>query len=289
MDPERGAEIAAGADAPPADLATTIDPVSWVVAPPRAQTALHELWNSFVQLNGHYLDHAEQLDRFDRHGWAGAFGFDDVLALARSLFGFRREKTRALLKIYRIFVLIYGVDRKLLAPIAWSRLALVADVVTRETVAYWLGRARILSLALLRAEVRRARQGELTNLPRVAKSFAIPADAEGVVELALEAAGTLGSTDDRGVQLTLLAAEFIATHGDGTRHEAPLSVTVRFVPEEYGKVVRILDEVGCLMGANERSRQLLFLCEWFASASPGSGEATRSEQELANVTSERNT
>lgn len=94
----------------------------------------------------------------------------------------------------------------------WTKLALLRGCVEAASVETWLALAERVSLRVLAAHVRQVQRGEVPEL-RVSKSFAVRADAETVLEAALEEIGRAAGTEDRGRQLELLAAD-----GLGTRH-----------------------------------------------------------------------
>jgi hypothetical protein len=201
--------------------------------PPALEAAWRGLTAALRDANRSMLDVARALWRAERLGVAAALGWEDTEAMAQELAGYRRRKTRALITLWQAWVETCRVEPGRLAAVPWTRLALLASVVAPETAEGWLARARTTSCDVLRAELRAAAPAPPAAPPvRVAKRFHLPPDAEPVLELALEAAGRAAATDDRGRQLELLAAEYLAS-----RREAPAGWLVARLDGEAARAV----------------------------------------------------
>jgi hypothetical protein len=211
--------------------------------PARIRQGLVALETAFADANRSALAVAARLAETERGRWAEAMGFDDVAALAAVLFGCPRRKTYLLIAIHRMFVERLACPPEILAAIPWSKLAALLPVVSGENIESWLARARAVPLRALLAEIRYLRRGE-PLIPRVTKTFAIPTEAEAVLELALDRIGREAGTDDRGRQLELLAADALAGPAVSPPGPGRRPWVVLLAPAERRRLTTALSQTG---------------------------------------------
>lgn len=210
-------------------------------APVRGQ--LLDLIAAFRTANRSTLAVAAALAEAARGRLAEACGFEHVEGLAETLAGYRHDKTRALIAIHETYVRRLGRGQDTLQDLPWSKLAALLPVVDERTVDLWLARARYTPLRVLREEVRQVRAGR-TPVPRVVKSFSVPADAAHVVELALDRIGREAGTDDRGRQLELLAADALAGRLDAAPGETCRTRAVALPAQQWARIDAAIARLG---------------------------------------------
>jgi hypothetical protein len=233
------AESPAVTPTPPPGVA----PGAWDLAAAPIRSGMARLTAVIQRSNRSQIEVAAVLVEAERARWAEALGFDSVEALAATVFGTSRRKTRTLIALYMILVERLHVSLDLLAPVPWTKLAAILPVVAPDTVGAWLRRAQDLPLRLLTAEVRQQRRGQAA-MARLTKAFSIPAEAEAVIELALERIGQLANTDDRGRQLEFLAAEALAGMSPGLAPSGHCALVVYLPVVAYQRFVAALAATG---------------------------------------------
>lgn len=216
---------------------------TWHHLPPAVRGQLLALITALRGANRSTLAVAAALAAAARGRLAEACGFEHVEALAEALGGYRHDKTRALIAIHETYVRRLGRAEDALEDVPWTKLAALLPVVDERTVDLWLARARCTPLRVLRDEVRQVRTGH-APVPRVVKTFSVPADAAHVVELALDRIGRAAGTDDRGRQLELLAADALAGRLDPVPGETCRTRAVALPTQQWARIDAAIARLG---------------------------------------------
>ena len=211
--------------------------------------------------------------------WYEEWGFESFEDYLDRELGFALRKARYQISVWQKFGVDLSVPVEVIQKIGWFKAALIAPIVTPNTLDAWLERARTTTAARLQEEVRRARElvtkssglpledtGEVPESPAPAPTTAVEAPAEewqptdAAAETVTESYPEVPSVEV--IHSTTRSGDALPPDRIAAVMKFPL------FQEQYGTVIKALDAAGTMTGSASRSHQLDTICTMYLSGIP---------------------
>lgn len=137
-----------------------------------------------------------------------------------------------------------GLPKSRLEKIGWSKLRILASILTKDNMEEWLSQAEEITYRELDEVVRKERvdRGDLDDRPKVVKLTIKMSEAEaGVIESAIDDAKILTNSENTTVALEMICSDWMETRGT-TPGKANLDDHVAYLEKVYGCRLSLREE-----------------------------------------------
>lgn len=150
-------------------------------------TLIEQVEFNYFQLGGY-------LSAINAHEWYKTQGYENLKTFVEGHFGFAYRKAMYLISIYDHLIQA-EIEWELVKDIGWSKLKELAEILTKDNVASWVEKAKVMTVLQLNAEVAKAKAGTLvtggtpdTSTPVSTMTFKVHQDQKDTIQMALEKA-----------------------------------------------------------------------------------------------------
>lgn len=167
--------------------------------------------------------------------YAVEWGYKDFRSYAENELATQYRKALNFVEIGEV-VTNLGLPKSRLEKIGWSKLCLLAPILTRENMEEWLQQAEEITHRELAEVTRKERveRGDLNDRPKVVKLTIKMSEAEaGVIESAIDDAKKLTNSENTTVALEMICSDWMETRGT-TPGKANLDDHITYLEKVYG-------------------------------------------------------